>query len=786
MSRWLCQKGGIKLTQKFIFSLSKRWLNPYVGSKAANIHFLLKHGIKVPDSWGIIWTAYEENLRDSHKTQMALCRELNTIIDPRKHYAVRSSASVEDSGEFSCAGLFKSYLQVQGIDNIITCIDKVWASLESPEFEAYWKHNMSSECIPRMAVIIQEMVQPRFSGVVFTKNPVSGFSETIIEAGKGTGELQADSHQNPERWVSKWGNWVQKPQDGELSEALAREIIVQAADISRRYRRPVDLEWAWDGKELYFLQVRPITRLDIPVYSNRIARDMLPGIIKPLVWSVNTRLINPVWSNILMRLTGERSWNHVNFTGHYYYRAYFNMSIFGRVFERLGMPAEALELLYGLEQDGPEKPKMRPGIGIIARLPGLLVFAMSLVGIHYRLYRLVKIKKAAYEKLATSMENERDSSELLQLALQIFDETRVVAYYNIMIPLLSMMHHRLLSSLMKKHGYDVRLLELRGAREAAVHYNPQHNLQSLHERYFGNPEINLEKVTLPPEKEEQLKQDIAQFLKEFGHLSDSGNDCSSIPWREVPDLIRRMIVQQKVVNKEQQSLRFQDLKIPWIQRILIGIVFRRTSRFAVDREKISSMYTYGYGQFRTCFVRLGEQLVKQGVLDDREDVYYLYLSELSELVGNKQPAPQKALVSSRRQDIEYYREAVLPEMILGNEQPPVMTIVKGALHGIPTSIGTYSGPVRVVHGIEDFEKIQEGDVLIIPFADVGWTPLFAKAGAVVSESGGMLSHTSIVAREYRIPAVVSVVGACRLEDGSQITVNGYNGDVALSTEGRDD
>ena len=773
------------MAQKLIYSLSKRRLNPYVGSKAANIHFLLRHGIKVPDSWGIVWTAYEQNLRDSRKTQMDLRRELKAIIDPRKSYAVRSSASVEDSGEFSCAGLFKSYLQVQGIDNIIACIAKVWASLESPEFEAYWKHNMNSKCIPRMAVIIQEMVQPQLSGVVFTKNPVSGFSETIIEAGKGTGISQAQSHQDPERWISKWGNWCQKPKDGVLSEALAREIVVQAADISRKYRQPVDIEWAWDGKELYFIQVRPITRLDIPVYSNRIARDMLPGIIKPLVWSVNTRLINPVWADILMRLTGERSWDPVNFTGHYYYRAYFNMSIFGRVFERLGMPAESLELLYGLEEDGPEKPKMRPGLGIISRLPGLLAFAMSLVGIHYRLNRLIKVKKPVYEKLAVRMESERDPEELLKLAFQIFDETRTVAYYNIIIPMFAMMHHRLLSRMIKKQGYDVRLLELRGAREAAALYNPQHSIRALHDRYFGNHEINQEKAILPPEKEEQLKKDIDQFLRKFGHLSDSGNDCSSIPWRETPDLIRRMIVQQKAVRSEQEFQSFQELKLPWMQRILIGIVFRRTSRFAVDREKISSMYTYGYGQFRTCFVKLGEQLARQEVLEDREDVYYLYLSELSELAGVEKPAPQKALVSSRRQDIEYYREAVLPEIILGNEQPPVLKTAKGALHGIPTSIGTYSGPARIVNGIEDFEKIQDGDVVIIPYSDVGWTPLFAKAGAVVSESGGMLSHTSIVAREYRIPAVVSVAGACRLEDGRKVTVNGYNGDVALHTEGRD-
>lgn len=752
-----------------------------MGSKAANIHFLLRQGIKVPESWVIIWTAYEDNLRDSQATQLAIARELDEIIDPQKSYAVRSSASVEDSGEFSCAGLFNSYLQVQGMENIITSISNVWSSLESPEFASYCKHNMSAENNPRMAVIIQEMVQPLFSGVVFTKNPVSGFSETIIESGPGTGESQAQSHKDPERWVSKWGIWSQRPEEGLLSQDLARQIVSKATDISRQYKKPADLEWAWDGKELYFLQVRPITRLDIPVYSNRIAREMIPGIIKPLVWSVNTQLINPVWVYILERLTGESSWSPESLTGHYYYRAYFNMNIFGRVFERLGMPAEALELLFGLEQDGPEKPKMQPGIGIIHRLPGLMSFSISLVGINNRLDRLVKVKKPAYEKLATNMENELDTREYLQLASQIFDETREVAYYNIMVPMLAMMHHRLFSGLLGKHGCDVRLMELRGAREAAALYNPQHTLQALHKAYFEGLDIDAENASLPPEKEELLKKDIDKFLKDFGHLSDSGNDCSSIPWRESPDLIRRMIVQQRIDNDNHQPQLYQDLDLPLGQRILTGILFRRTSRFVVDREKISSLYTYGYGQFRTCFVKLGEQLVKQGVLADKEDVYFLYWSELVELVDAQKPEPQQALVSSRRQEIEYYRKVAVPEIILGSEQPPVVKGVQVELHGIPTSLGTYSGPARVILGIEDFEKIKEGDVLIIPFADVGWTPLFAKAGAVVSESGGILSHTSIVAREYRIPAVVSVSGACQLEDGVRVTVNGYNGDITLST-----
>ncbi len=85
----------------------------------------------------------------------------------------------------------------------------------------------------------------------------------------------------------------------------------------------------------------------------------------------------------------------------------------------------------------------------------------------------------------------------------------------------------------------------------------------------------------------------------------------------------------------------------------------------------------------------------------------------------------------------------------------------------------------MVTGIADFARVEQGDVLTIPYSDVGWTPLFAKAGAVIAESGGMLSHSSIVAREYGIPCVVSVAGATRLEDGAMVTVDGYRGEVVV-------
>ena len=88
----------------------------------------------------------------------------------------------------------------------------------------------------------------------------------------------------------------------------------------------------------------------------------------------------------------------------------------------------------------------------------------------------------------------------------------------------------------------------------------------------------------------------------------------------------------------------------------------------------------------------------------------------------------------------------------------------------------------MVKGIADFAKLESGDVLIIPYSDVGWTPLFAKAGAVVAESGGILSHSSIIAREYNIPAVVSVNGAMKLPDFTLVTVDGFQGEISIHNE----
>ncbi len=759
--------------KNYVFTLNDGSIREKGGNKAKNLRFLSRNHYAVPKGWVVSWDALMDYQGEDHGVFDKLRLEFQDKIQPGKAYAIRSSSSVEDDKQHSFAGLFCSLLQVEGMENILEAILEVWKSLESEKLRTYYENQEMNVPLVQIGVIVQEMVPAIYSGVVFSKNPLTGLSETIIEVGRGTGDDQVEAKENPERWVSKWGHWLEKPKTSFITEDLALKLVEKTGKIAKKFGKPVDLEWAFDGKELYFLQVRPITQLDIPIYSNKITKEMLPGIIKPLVWSVNTRLINKIWADILNQLTGDNSIKPDMLTGYYYYRAYFNMALFGQVFESLGMPYEALELLLGLEMEGNQKPHMKPGLGILPRVPSLLSFTSSFLSAEKRFQRIYEKKVETYSHLAKIMDQDITPMQLLEVAEQIFLETEEVAYFNIMIPMQMMMYHRVLKSQLEKKGYDIRNLKLEGLEEAAEKHSPHFHLKKLQEKF------NLPDNKLDENQEIHLAQDIEMFLKSFGHFSDSGNDCSSIPWRENPEIIRKML-QMKAHDTplKDENEETKEFKISR-RNPTLHFMLKRTSRFAIHREAISSLYTYGYGQFRTCFIQLGEDLAQRGIIEEKEDIFFLYWQELVNLIKDEKPSSQKECIEQRKKEMEEQRDIRVPELIFGDKQPPLQEGALCSLKGIPTSLGTYTGPARVLQGLSDFELLGLGDVLIIPFSDVGWSPLFARAGAVVAESGGILSHSSIVAREYKIPAVVSVTGACMIPDGTMVTVNGYTGEIIM-------
>lgn len=779
----------------YIKHINGRDVPKSIGNKALNLRQLAEIGIRIPETHIVTWDAYRRYLEDDIKLVDELQRELSSSINPESLYAVRSSANIEDSLNSSFAGQFKSVLNVQGADHVFQAVWAIWATVTSNNVQAYLeKHGLSAHDL-LMAVIIQKMITPVYAGVALSRNPVTGADEVVVEAVKGTGDALVQTGVTPYRWINKWGTYIHKPEVEGPPEALIDQVVQETRIIAEKLKSHVDLEWVFDGTNLYWLQVREITTLNRHnVYSNHISKEMLPGMVKPLIGSVNIPLVCSMWVRLVTEMVGKTGVRPEDLAKPFYYRVYFNMGTLGQIFQEVGVPADSVETLMGVAPDGATKPSMKPTPKTLLRLPNMLLFFLDKWFFEPKMRKALKQIQQQIDEIDYQKASQMDVYQLLEEIDKLFDIVQNAAYYNIVGPLLMMMYNRVLSNQFKKIGVDLSQLDLVAELPELSDYDPNHHLYILHKKFKSFDEGVQEEIRksnykdflkLPEIKE--FQQDVSNFLEQFGQFSDNGNDFSATPWRESPDLILDLITDftPTSMNPDGKVL-FSDLDLSGIQRAKMGLFYRRARDFRLLREKISSSYTYGYGLFRYYYLALGEHLVRRGMLDDAQDVFYLHDNEIRHLATNQHTDfDARKIVAKHKEDIKRFENITLPSVIYGDDAPPVEDATLEKLVGVPTSIGHYTGKVSVVRGIKDFNKVQQGDVLVIPYSDVGWTPLFTRAGAVVAESGGLLSHSSIVAREYNIPAVVSVAGATQLQDQTLVTVNGHNGEVLIHNNHKD-
>lgn len=779
------------MPEEYIFSLrySKR---QRIGKKASNLRLLAHKGFPIPLTYVCTWDAYARYIECDAQTIEDLESELAAKLDSNKRYAVRSSANLEDGLDLSFAGQFRSVLDVQGVEEILEAVRFVWDTTQSPSIQTYLGQKGSGSQELKMAVIIQEMVSAKVSGVAFSKNPMTGLDEVLVEAIRGSGEALVQDGVTPQRWINKWGTWTSIPDgasDGHGIELeLIDDVVRQTKAIARTYGRPVDLEWVYDGREVKWVQMREITTLDIPVYSNRLSKEVFPGIIKPLIWSVNVPLVNGAWVALFTELIGPNDIEPEALAGRFHSRAYFDMAALGHIFELLGLPRETLELLMGIEVEGPERPSFKPSHKTYRLLPRMLAFVLDKA----RFSRKIEAFLPAMEKDLKAFElrqgEELTEEQLLDRVDGLYPLAQETAYYNTVIALLMRVYNWILKGQLGRMGVDFESFDLTGGIQELDRFEPSVHLARLSQAYRALDEnlqqrirmIRVEQLSTVPGTE-GLQRGIAQFLNQFGHLSDSSSDFSQEPWRENPDLILQMILDYvPPASGVSGRVQLADLEITALRRPFFMWTYNRARRFHWYREAISSLYTYGYGLFRDLFLALGHHFVRRGLIAQADDIFYLYVDEIREIVKTDQPEQDYSrLVRERKDEADRMQELVPPEIIFGDEAPSLDPSQGRGLNGTPTSRGVYTGPARVLKGIQDMGRVQGGDVLVIPYSDVGWTPLFAKAGAVVAESGGILSHSSIIAREYGIPAVVSVPGACQLADDTQVTVDGHSGRIII-------
>lgn len=750
--------------EQVLASLDEELDAAIVGEKAATLSQVKRWGYPVPKGWVIAPVDDPEALIEFLQPS-----ELSPLV-------VRSSAIGEDSKQASAAGQYTTVLNVTSKQRLYEAIAVVQASYNYPS-AAQYRHDRGSKDAA-MAVLIQQQVQSVFSGVAFSRDPISQQGDAVvIEALPGSPTQVVSGQVTPEQYraliVETEDNFacVKLEGSGQVPPSLIKQVAYLARRLEKRYHRiPQDIEWSYDGQTLWVLQSRPITSL-LPIWTRKIAAEVIPGVIHPLTWSINQPLTCGVWGEIFTLVLDNRT-RGLDFTETatlHYSRAYFNASLLWEIFLQMGLPPESLEFLTrGAKMTTP------PLDSTWQNLPGLfklLQREMSLEKDFKRDYRQKFIP--GLTQLANELLEELAPSQILTRIDLILELLRRGTYYSILAPLSAALRQAItrVKDEQIDHSVAPEVASMRSlmllaaeAKQILTKIEPERVFQQLEQTPEGK----------------RVLEDFAELLQDYGYLSEVGTDIAVPTWREQPQPIKQLFVQliQGSEPPNNQLLSSQ-----------------RRGKFVQGRVdlkgRVTEVYSRLLAELRWSFVALEKIWLNSGLLREVGDIFFLELDEVRRLatgsdlvLRNKLPE----LVQLRRsQFLQDSQIREVPQLVYGKTPPhpsdPGVHYSSQILQGIPASHGQAQGRVKVLRNLQDVGNIDRQTILVVPYTDSGWAPILVRAGGLISEVGGKLSHGAIIAREYGIPAVMDVRGATSiLADGQQVRLDGSRGIVELSND----
>jgi rifampicin phosphotransferase len=717
-----------------------------LGAKAANLGRLAREGFPVPPGL-VVTPAAEGRWGEASPRLLEAAAALGA-----DRFAVRSSGTAEDLEGASFAGQYETILHVplEGLPGAVRRVfDSAGASRVSAYREARGEEASAENGRPRMAVLVQAMVEADSSGVAFTANPLTGRrDEVVITAVRGLGERLVSGDAVGDEWVVRGEDaTLRRESEGAIDAGRALEVAALARRVEERFGPPQDLEWAISDSVLYLLQARPMTALPEPA-------EWKPP--RPGYWMRNFRLgewlpeaMTPLFADWLLvlieegYLRGLRSaagaavpFGYAAINGWYY-------TALPEVSPRL--LARAL-----LQSRGRMVPFM---FNALIRVNNDPVGADRSV-----LRRLAEAWSnellPRYRSLVASA-HERIGSATPAELVGIVDEVGATAgEYLFSLAIVG-------GSAWKMEAALAKFFRRNLAEE--VDFGPQVLLRGL-------PGTDTE---TPP----HAVQSADWYRPTLGELGLAGED------RDGRERQREIAAEREAAEGACRSALAGRPKL--LSRF--DALLKVAQRYAVLRERQARDFTLGWPLLRRCALRLGEGLTARGVIDAAEDVFFLTRAEL-----DGRGDPSEAVVD-RRRAWERQRRLLAP-LDLGTSPRAIRSLVHGAaeaartkpispdaiLVGEPASPGRASGAVRIVRGPKDFGSFRDGEVLVARLTAPAWTPLFGRASAVVTDGGTLAAHASLVAREYGIPAVVGAGDATlRLRDGQAVTVDGGAGTVEL-------
>ncbi|MEC3467084.1 phosphoenolpyruvate synthase [Bacillus tropicus] len=850
-----------------------------VGGKGLNLGELSNiQGIEVPEGFCVTTVAYEKAIEQNENLQTLLqqltklkledraqigemskeIREVimavqipSDVVEAVAHYlsrfgnehayAVRSSATAEDLPYASFAGQQDTYLNIIGKEAILQHVRKCWASLFTERAVMYrmqngFEHNQVSIC-----VVVQKMVFPEASGILFTADPITSSRKILsIDASFGLGEALVSGLVSADNYKVKEGEIVDKvistkkvaiyalkeggTETKQINSAqqkiqtLSEQQILQLAQIGRQVEAyfgcPQDIEWCLVDNAFYIVQSRPITTLyPIPeendegnhVYISVGHQQMMTDAMKPLGLSFFL-----LTTNAPMRKAGGR--------------------LFVDATQRLASPASRDYLINTL---GKSDPLIRDALTTIIERDDFITLlpdeekkeksaSKSKLPVSSQpeiendpaiVTELIRNSEASLEELKQNMQL-KSGVDVFDFILEDIQQLKKVLFNPQSIAVI-------MAGMNASTWINEKMEQWLGEKNAAdtLSQSVQNNITSE----MGLALMEVADVIRPYEEViaylqhvendsfldefvqfkggEKAREAIYAFLNKYGMRCSGEIDITKTRWSEKPTTIIPMILNnirdfeagaskqkfekglQEALNKEEELLdRLQQLpdgkqKVEETKRMI-----RNIRNFIGYREYPKYGMINRYFIYKQALLKEAEQLVQSGVIHEVDDIYYLTFEELHEVVRTKKLSYD--LIHKQKNDYKLYEKLTPPrimtsdgEIITGKYKRENLPV--DAIAGLPVSSGLVEGRARVILNMED-ANLEEGDILVTAFTDPGWTPLFVSIKGLVTEVGGLMTHGAVIAREYGLPAVVGVENATKLiKDGQRIRVHGTEGYIEV-------
>jgi pyruvate,water dikinase len=771
------------------------------GGKGAALWRLAQRGVPVPPTWVLPPEVFRDFLRQAGLWEAAergdhaalhagiLAADVPLRLDGVSgRLAVRSSALEEDGRHHSHAGQYESVLGVEPA-GLAAAVRRCWASYHAPRAVAY--RGGEAGAPGGMALLVQEMVDARTAGVMFTTNPVTGsWREMAVEAVWGLGEPLVGGHVVPDRYLVRRPRRTPGPVQAVLARVrleLASEVVARQdrqlqtgrsggvadadaeAPLARKLGRdalfslcrlglraesvldgPQDVEWAQDrGGRFWVLQSRPITsRQELPrggrtLWTRRFLGERWPDGATPLGWSI----VAPVLEHFIAYprtsarfLGGDPPLRLVG--GH----PYVNVTVFRHLAFKLpgGPPPRFMLDFFPPEEE-------RAWVSRAAAPPDFRVYASIFAEtFDERRWRRFRWNPFGNWKAWDTFR------AALPARLAGLEGAAPEQALSVAIPLLR--------DYVKVH--ITSLLFANMAYEIVGPLVPEHDRAALLRPPSGSitSQVNAELWDLGHHPER-----LDAFLAAHGHRSSASWEVFARRWAEDPEGVLRLArlaaegprprLAEEARETAEALARVADPRLRWAVGLTQTYLrLREEQRYHLDRALFV---------LKRKLVELGERW-----FDAPADVRFLVAEELDGRLGKDELRRTAARRAEQRVD------PAPPDFLDGDEALAVATADAHRLQGLGISPGVVRGRTRVIRGPEEGDRLQPGEILVARATDPGWTPLFARAGGLVLELGGMLSHGAVVAREYHLPGVVNIPGATQiLGDGVEVTVDGRGGQV---------